>query len=112
MKENRGLRKSGHSKTPLYFPSFVEDIREARLRKKLSYEAVQKGTGVSLAYINKMELHQSLPSAEKCLRVAHFLGLDMDKVVNELYEYWTHALQNEFSQYCKTYKVKPPFKRN
>lgn len=112
MKKNRGFRNGGYSVNPLYFPSFVDEIRETRLQKKLSYEAIQKATGVSMAYVNKMELNQLLPSPEKCLKVAHYLGLDIEKVLYELYDYWLHSLHDEFGEYCKIYHVKPPFSQN
>jgi len=74
---------------------FGEIIRDARLKKQLTYRAMADKLDniISSAYINAIELHNEIPSPDTVMHLAEVLDLNAD----ELLEIAKQVKINEFN---------------
>jgi len=74
---------------------FGEIIRDARLKKQLTYRAMADKLDniISSAYINAIELHDEIPSPDTVMHLAEVLELNAD----ELLEIAKQVKINEFN---------------
>ncbi len=79
-------------------------------KKKLTYEKLEKKSGVSKAYLTKILVHNKIPSIEIIEKIANALELDPDyfkeyrilRIIRKIEKYFSYIFSHQITQLEKT----------